>query len=571
MLRIFIASEEGGPGNKLGGIWDVVYAESRTMVKLISEKKVGLESPPQVYVIGPYYHGYDDWHIKKRKTSMESLKPFTFDEDLKASVSVIEEEGATVGYGMEEVEGGEVRYLLLGIDGFKRSMATWKDQVMRRGDMIKGEAYELVGLRSDIYEKSDYGSEYEHYLYLSYAVSELLLKLDGDAALHCHEYPTFYAATRLNLLKSPLKVVCTFHATQPGRSDGFNAIRKIQTNDGTWPSDLRRGMAELELLAKYADVNTFVSTMTASEAYTYYGIRGVVVRNGVYVKRENVDWGMKAKLSERIRKWFTENIHRHLGGERISPENILVWFTVSRPELENKGYPLLCDAIRLRDRMLKKEIELGLHDSLTREIVLMVTAHGRKDSRSLPPGFPLVYAEDTLVGEEYRLVNEYIRPKKIGIEEMAAGRRVVAAVAYPQWIGHDDGGLDLTVDELAAGCVGGVFISYYEPFLLTGPECAAQGTPVIISKACGFSDAINEYREETGRRGLIVIDNVGQEYWETAADVAVAMEEVDESHLHDKERYKMLCVEAFELTKRIDWDKPVDRYLEILTGSRVKG
>jgi len=315
LLRIFIASEEAGPGNKLGGIWDVVHAESRTITKIISTKQLGLNSPPQVYVVGPYYRGYDDWHTNKRKTNIDSLKPWTLDEELKASVSALEEKGATVKSGLEEVEGGEVWYLLLAADGFKRSMVTWKDRVIRRCDMIKGEAYDLVGLRSDLYEKSEYGAEFDHYLCFSYAVSELLLNLNDAAALHCHEYPTFYAAARLNLMKPQSRFLCTFHATQPGRTDGFNAIKKIQSNDGAWPSGLRRGMAELELLARHADVNTFVSTMTANEANTYYGIRGVVVRNGVYVKRENVDWGMKAKLSERIRKWLAENIHRHLGGE----------------------------------------------------------------------------------------------------------------------------------------------------------------------------------------------------------------------------------------------------------------
>ena len=53
--------------------------------------------------------------------------------------------------------------------------------------------------------------------------------------------------------------------------------------------------------------------------------------------------------------------------------------------------------------------------------------------------------------------------------------------------------------------------------------------------------------------------------------MAASIEEVDESYLHDRERYRMLCVEAFELTKKIDWDKPVERYLEMLTGSGVKG
>jgi hypothetical protein len=55
-----MASEEGGPGNKLGGIWDVVHAESRTMVKLVSTKQLGLDPLPRVYVIGPCYRGYDD-------------------------------------------------------------------------------------------------------------------------------------------------------------------------------------------------------------------------------------------------------------------------------------------------------------------------------------------------------------------------------------------------------------------------------------------------------------------------------------------------------------------------------
>jgi len=95
------------------------------------------------------------------------------------------------------------------------------DSVQRHQD----EAFNLLGLDSLNYERAHYGHEYNHYLSLSYAISELVRYIAHSpeeatgkysdravsefaksvlpkvrVSLHCHEFGVFYAAARLKKL-----------------------------------------------------------------------------------------------------------------------------------------------------------------------------------------------------------------------------------------------------------------------------------------------------------------------------------------------------------------------------------
>lgn len=51
---IVIAGEEAGPvSNKMGGIWNVIDAEARTLAKLISSGEI--ENDIKILVAGPYF------------------------------------------------------------------------------------------------------------------------------------------------------------------------------------------------------------------------------------------------------------------------------------------------------------------------------------------------------------------------------------------------------------------------------------------------------------------------------------------------------------------------------------
>ncbi len=66
---IIIAGEEGGPpSNKLGGIWNVIDAESQTLAKLASVGVV--DKNLKILVAGPYYPTPgSDWNGGKSRVT----------------------------------------------------------------------------------------------------------------------------------------------------------------------------------------------------------------------------------------------------------------------------------------------------------------------------------------------------------------------------------------------------------------------------------------------------------------------------------------------------------------------
>jgi glycosyltransferase involved in cell wall biosynthesis len=168
------------------------------------------------------------------------------------------------------------------------------------------------------------------------------------------------------------------------------------------------------------------------------------------------------------------------------------------------------------------------------------------------------------VGEEIRL-NNMIHDLRIDAGSMAAGKRHASAVLYPQWVGPDDGGLNMKVDEIMTGCVAGIFPSQYEPFLLTGLEAGREGTPSIVSRACGFSDALKKVeRLVTGLGGVVVVDNIEAAHQEMILDYALALDYFTWTYLEDQVKYRLLCEESFALAKLMNWTEPVLEYYKNL-------
>ncbi|MBD3191463.1 MAG: glycogen synthase [Candidatus Heimdallarchaeota archaeon] len=564
---IFIVSEEAGLGNKLGGISDVVHSEAKTIVKFQKRQKTKFSS----YVVGPIFKGLNDWNPQKRVTRISELESTSIEPQIKTAIDRLQSDGVEVHYG--EKDG--INYLLLGTDHYETDHVKTETETLSKGDHIKAEAFKLVHLQSDKFDWMDYGKEFSHYLYFSHAVSELARTID-NISLHLHEFPTFYAGARLKQKHIPCRVLATFHATVPGRAEGIHSLETIKkgreakiNESDNWPKGIREGLAQLELLGKYADAQTFVGNQTRAEAYTYYGINGKVIRNGIEVTTKEINWKRKEKYNRYIRHWLAENIYEFVGGEKLNTEAILPWYTVSRIEIKNKGFHTLCDALVLRDIDLKNRILEGEVPEDTRIIFFLVAAEGRKDPTALPEGFPLIYGPDTLLGRESILYHEYIKKKHLDIESLIAGKRKVAAVLYPQWICAKDGGLGLSVNELAAGAIGGVFPSYYEPFLLTAPATGAQGTPCIVSRACGVSDAILDYRRMKGDRkrgGMYLVDNLAQTELETAMDIAVKMRTIDEAYQLNRPKFENLCQESIDVAKTLTWKEPTEEYLGLLLG-----
>ncbi len=583
---IILAGEEGGPSsNKLGGIWNVIDAESETLAKLASEGAI--DKDLKILVTGPYYPTPgSDWNGgKNRVTDISGFEKLNMGPELSSVLSSLKSEGVEAVTVQRTVKGIPIGYILFNTTYYQSHMIRWKGKDLTLNNAIKGEAYELMGLDSMQFERAHYGSEYNHYLNLSYAISELARGLSSfheemtekykDVAvsefakavmpkmrisLHCHEFGVFYAIAKLKKLGVPVRTVATLHATVPGRTAGFKSLQKIAVNDSRMEPGTPIGFATLESLARYADVVTFVGDSTMKEAMLFHRLKGVVIRNGIDVDVDEIDWSKKDRCRARIQKFLADNLYKIYNGKHVDPENILPIFTISRIEIENKGYPQLLDALVLQDHLLKHRIVGQRHAEDTRVVCFLIAAHGPKPKEKLPEGFPIKLTPEILVGEEIRLEN-MVKEKGLDEKELTTGRRLVGAMLYPQWTGPNDGGLGMRTDEVMAGCIAGVFPSQYEPFLLTALEAGKEGTPSIVSRVAGYSDALKKIKRRVpGLGGVIIVDNMEAQPQETVLDYALAMDYFTWTYLEDEVKYRLLCEESFSLAKQFSWREPVLEY-----------
>ena len=531
-----------------------------------------------------------DWNTgKNRVTDLTGFEKLENGPELEAVLAALNASGIETVTGQRMVEGVPIGYVLFNTNYYQSHMVRWKNQEMTQNNAIKTEAFDLVGLDSMNFERAHYGWEYNHYLNLSYAVSELVKGLARApeemtqkytdravsefaksvmpkvrVSLHCHEFGVFYAAARLKKLGVPVRSVCTLHATVPGRTAGYKSLQKVAQNDSRMEIGTPTGFATLEALARYADAVTFVGDSTMKEAMLFYRLKGIVIRNGIDVETQEIDWDKKERCRAKIQEFLADNLYKYRDGKSVKKENIIPVFTISRIEIENKGYIQLLDALMLQDHLLKHRLTGQRHAEETRVICFLIAAHGPKDKEKLPEGFPINLTPEILVGEEIRLEN-MIKDRGLDESELISGKRMVAALLYPQWLGPDDGGLGMQADEIMAGCVAGIFPSQYEPFLLTALEAGREGTPNIVSRAAGYSDALKKIKRRVpGLGGVVIVDNIEAQPQETVLDYALALDYFTWTYLDDEVKYRLLCEESFSLARQFSWKEPVLEYYKNL-------
>ena len=92
------------------------------------------------------------------------------------------------------------------------------------------------------------------------------------------------------------------------------------------------------------------------EAMLFYRLKGIVIRNGIDVEAQEIDWDKKERCRAKIQKFLADNLYKFCDGKCVKQENIIPVFTISRIEIENKGYPQLLDALVLQDHLLKHRL-----------------------------------------------------------------------------------------------------------------------------------------------------------------------------------------------------------------------
>ena len=89
-----------------------------------------------------------------------------------------------------------------------------------------------------------------------------------------------------------------------------------------------------------------------------------------------------------------------------------------------------------------------------------------------------------------------------------------------------------------------------------------EGTPSIVSRAAGYSDALKKIKHACSGPGWS--HNRGQHRGtpaqETVLDYALAMDYFTWTYLEDEVKYRLLCEESFSLAKQFSWTEPVMEY-----------
>ena len=172
---IILAAEEAGPiSNKMGGIWNVVDAEATTLARLVAKGE--LDSEFRILVVGPNYPtAGSDWNTgRNRVTDISAFNRLDMGEELASTLAELSSLGMESVTGQRVEDGVPIGYVLFNTNYYQSRLVRWKDREMTLNNAIKTEAFDLLGLDSMRFEKEHYGWDYNHYLILSYAVSELV-------------------------------------------------------------------------------------------------------------------------------------------------------------------------------------------------------------------------------------------------------------------------------------------------------------------------------------------------------------------------------------------------------------
>lgn len=224
----------------------MVDAEATTLARLMAKGEI--DSDSRILLAGPYYPTTgSDWNTgRNRVTDISSFSRLDMGEELGTALAELSSLGIESVTGQRVEDGVPIGYVLFNTNYYQSRLVRWKNQEMTLNNAIKTEAFDLLGLDSMRFEKEHYGWEYNHYLNLSYAISELVRNLAQSheegakkyadravaefarsvmpkvrVSLHCHEFGVFYAAARLEKLGIPVRTLCTLHATVPGRTAGY--------------------------------------------------------------------------------------------------------------------------------------------------------------------------------------------------------------------------------------------------------------------------------------------------------------------------------------------------------------
>ena len=575
--------------NKIGGIWTVLKSKARPTIKQYGEKYC---------LIGPYFS----------QASKGEFEQADVPDEWRESFSDLEKEGLLLKFGYWLV-GGNPKTILV-------DFSKW----MEKGDQIKKELWEK-------YQIDSFNSSFDFTepLVWSWAVGRVIEKLveisSGTAKLpsgkkivvQFHEWLSGAGLLYLKSRNLPIRTVFTTHATILGRTLASNNIfiesflGKIDPNEQAYKYGIQAKHQLEKACANNVDVFTTVSQITGLESETILNrFPDVLLPNGLDMSRfpsiEQIS--IKHKLQrDKIREFLFWYFFPYYS---FDLKNTLLYFTLGRYELKNKGIDTFVKALGQLNKKLKqekskksvvaffwiptqvqsikreliesREIYTDIKDQLEsiEEDVEGNIMKGLISGSKIEKSDIFENEEDTLA----EIKNKILKFKKQGnpplcthnlsdqnndILQMFESEGLfntkedkVKVIFYPIYLNGADGILNLTSDEAIQGSHLGVFPSMYEPWGYTSLESAALGVGSITTDLAGFGRFCSEYISGKKLPGVFLLERMGKREEEITVDLTKILYDFLKLSTNQRVENK---IQARKLADLADWEILIENYI----------
>ena len=576
--------------NKVGGIHTVVTSKLEYCLNEFKEN---------YYSVGPYLHN----------TSNQTFREETTPPEFASVATQLSKVGIVLHFGRWLVD-NEPKTILVDWTNYTYKLNYIKSEYWNK--------YQLDTMGSDYYDV-------DQPLLWSTAIGMMLEKFaqekpDDKIAVQVHEWMSAGSILHLkNTSTNNVRCVFTTHATVMGRA---LTARGIYHENQKGIENVDEEARKIGVLAKHqieklagmnADAFTAVSEMTSQEAFRLFGIKPLVVENGLDLKLfpNFLDLSSLHKISrENWKKYITSYFAPYYP---IDPDKISLQFTMGRYEFHNKGYDLYLEALSALNQKLKANdseksvvalfmvpadsvqpnIECLSQMAAVEQIQRVVTEevnkgigkevqellYGmKKNKRASEHKISMEISEENgyylelLISHLLHNDNPPLTPfdlrnpnqdeilncaRNYGLNNKKEDK--VKIIFLPVYLDGFDGIFNQPLYELISGCDLGVFPSAYEPWGYTPMESLVMGVPCITSTLSGFGQAAKELKQPSPEGILLLEREINNQ--ESAKEELLKMLELS---LNEEERtWVNRKISAYYGIQNFSWSNIYPKYSQL--------
>src|SRR3989339_193337 len=569
--------------NKVGGIYTVLISKAAQLVNYYRDN---------YYLVGPFFTD------KAKGEFQEEVPP----DDWKGIFNALETEGIKCHYGKWLIEGEPAVILIDFIN------------LWGQADAIKGALWDSFRIDS-----LGAGYDFTEPVVWGWAVGKLLEQLaksnsERKIVAQFHEWLSGAGLIYLKRQQVPVATVFTTHATLLGRTLAnsnvplYAELKNLNAYTEAYEHHVADKHQMETVLAHESNVFSTVSAITGLEAEYLLGKKpDIILPNGLDLAKFPTfeEAAIKHNIERtRIREFI---IYYFFPYYTFDITETLLYFTVGRYEMHNKGIDCFIQSLAALNEQLKKE---GSRKTVVAFIWVPTQIRGikpeiieaREGYRDIKDSLEEVIEElkenilDSLMAGETvtqgnlfshdkeflrELKRKVMKIKRKGIPpicthdlidpndaiiKMCEGMGLlnreedrVKIIYYPLYLTSSDGLLNLSYYESITGAHLGVFASFYEPWGYTPLETAALGVASVTSDLSGFGRYLQDEVKDKHEPGIFVLKRLNK----TDAEVVNNLTSILHTYAGYSRRERIENkIQARKLAALCDWQVLVDNYIQ---------